>query len=61
MDRAKKTPPNLWRLLTNEQDDALEAVMEKVSSERGNRVTRPDVVREALAAYCRARGVEWPC
>lgn len=51
---------NLGRL-SDAQDSALDAVAAKVSKKRGTRVTRSDITREALAMYCRAEDVEWPC
>jgi hypothetical protein len=56
LDRARN-----YGRLTEEQDSALDRAVEALSRRRGNRVTRADITREALADYLRGQGLEWPC
>lgn len=51
---------NLGRL-TAAQDDALDRAVVALTRRRGNRVTRADITREALAEYLRGQGLDWPC
>lgn len=46
--------------LSDAQDEALDRAARVVSAERGTRVSRAAVAREALRLYCRDKGVEWP-
>lgn len=63
---AENEKPKLGRAraetyLNEEQDSALDRAVDALSRRRGNRVTRADALREALADYLRGQGLEWPC
>lgn len=60
-DRPKLGRARAETYLTEEQDTALDRATEALSRRRGNRVTRADAIREALADYLRGQGLEWPC
>lgn len=50
---------NMGRL-SDEQDDALDQCADRLSRQRGSRVPRADVTREALRMLAATLGVEWP-
>lgn len=50
---------NMGRL-TDEQDDALEMCADRLSAQRGSRVPKADVTREALCKFAASLGIEWP-
>ena len=60
-DAPKRLRPYLLGRLTEEQDSALDRATDALTRQRGNRVTRADVMREALARFFREHGLDWPC
>ena len=47
--------------LSEPEDTALDGASRVMTDRRGSPVTRADITREALAMYCRANELDWPC